>query len=90
MRVFGQIASSVPLATFVTVDKYRATQFCTLHTLNVRHKRKKPLSDDNLHLDLKDKKQTPHRTKQQFGSPSLQASLRCQTLAFLPPHPLRK
>jgi len=46
-------------------------------------------SVDTLLHDLKDKKQIPNRTKQKFSSTSLQPSLRCQTLAFLPLHPLR-
>ena len=37
----------------------------------------------------KEKNKHPDTQKQEFGSPSLQASLRCQTHAFLPPHLLR-
>jgi len=41
-----------------------------------------------LHKDKKGKEK-PCPQKQEFSSPSLQASLRCQTHAFLPPYPLR-
>jgi len=46
-------------------------------------------SDDNFKLIEKTKNKYANTQKQQFGSPSLQASLRFQTLAFLPPHLLR-
>jgi hypothetical protein len=38
-------------------------------------------------VDLKkDNKEKANPQKQEFGSPSLQPSLRCQTHAFLPTH----
>lgn len=50
---------------------------------------KKNHSADNLLPDEKTKNKYPDTQKQEFVSPSLQPSLRCQTHAFLPPHPLR-
>jgi hypothetical protein len=68
------------LARAVTVDNEVATNSRTLHTLNVSSNPKKRFSMTVSGM-MKDKKD-PTAQKQKFGSPSLQASLRCQTLAF--------
>ena len=61
-------------------------QSATFHTAN-RCTQAKKRHSSNMIEDLKrEKMENANPQKQEFGSPSLQPSLRCQTHAFFPTH----